>query len=368
MPRERAIIPAAKALYDGIAAFNGDFEDAAYAVYFDVQSVINRYATGAILDPDGKVKRVVPVRNLREVLTQAGDTVQRLYVGPDYRHAYGRDGVTPLSPYARFLNEQITLATYRIVLAHGRYMRQRLPDDLIRWLEGAQYTPGPVYEQRRNPPPTYEPAHTWVDARGYRLSDRIWQASLSARIKIDTILAQGIREGTASIDLAFMLADYVLPNRQAVITRRPYGRKVQADAMRLARSEIARAANAASLQASRDNPFVRGVDYVLSHSHKLDPGDPCEAHATIWLDGTRRKDPYPSEKRVPVPVQDSHPNCICHLRAGEVVPTQEMIAELRSLRGQGAPPPVTPISTERYLTMLLGPFLVAMIWREVMAS
>ncbi|PJF23673.1 MAG: hypothetical protein CUN53_21700, partial [Phototrophicales bacterium] len=41
----------------------------------------------------------------------------------------------------------------------------------------------------------YEPAHTWVDPKGYRLSDRIWRTGEITRQRIDALIAEGIREG-----------------------------------------------------------------------------------------------------------------------------------------------------------------------------
>lgn len=268
----------------------------------ELQPVADR-ATGILIrsaDPTGKIP---PIRQ-GQTLSDIGNLIQRFFVGSDFRQAYGADGVAPLAAYPRLLNLALAEVQARVVVSHSKFMRRNLPDDLIRWL-----TARLSREQfESNPLATYEPSHSWVDPRGYRLSDRIWQTSIVTRTKVDGLLLEGMRTGRSSLDMAKSLERFILPTRAVFRTSKPYGADASFDAMRLARTEITRAHSMASLAAGLGNPFVDGWDFALSARHPR--FDICDKLATISMTGKRIRDPYPITSPVPIPVRDTHPQCV----------------------------------------------------------
>jgi hypothetical protein len=296
----------------------------------------------------------------RRVMVNIGDAVERFFVGEDYRQAFGSDGVTPLAEFPRILNYWLVWAQTEVVNAHARFMNKRLPDDLFRWLEGAQL---PVHEQFIvNPLATYEAAHTWVDPNGYRLSDRIWRCGVATRTKIDLLLQQGIANGFSALEIAAALEAYLQPTRTGIRTLKPYGEKFMPDgasfdAMRLARTEITRAHSQASLAASQANPFVTGVDWALSASHpKIDI---CDSLATIGMSGERLKEPYPKDGSVKIP--PAHPHCLCNTRPFVGVKNTDVIAALRAQRDTFQPAPMTPAQPRNFMRFLIGDSLVSLV-------
>ena len=307
--------------------------------------------------PDGTY--VIPPSSENRVLDEAGTLVQRFFVGSDLRHPYGSDGVTPLAPYPRILNQWLAWVTYKVVQTHTQYMKKRLPADIERWLNVRLSR-----EQfNQNPLAGYEAPHTWIDPKGYRLSDRIWQTSIETRRKIDALIADGIRNGRSAIDMSKDLEAFLLPNRAGLKTDKPYGTKASFDAMRLGRSEIARAHSYASLAAGRANPFVDGWEWAESLQHPK--FDVCDKLATIDSTGKRVRDPYPINGNCPVVVQDSHPQCICVNYTSVSQKPADVIAQLREQMEQGEPAPLTPIDTFDFVKLLIGSYLTSIIFREI---
>jgi hypothetical protein len=238
----------------------------------------------------------------------------------------------------------------KVVDAQARFMRARLPDDVLQWL--TRGLPAPTTEMS-NPLANYQPAHTWVDARGYRLSDRIWQTSIATRSRIDALLADGIRSGRSAFDMARDLEPFLLPNRANLRTNKPYGTNASFDAMRLARSEISRAHSWATYVSGAFNPFADGLDWALSARHpKIDI---CDKFATIGMDGSRIREPYPMNAGfVPLVLVDSHPQCLCVNRLYASLSTGEVVEQLRQQMKTGAPPPLTPANRLPLLQLILG--------------
>ncbi len=118
-----------------------------------------------------------------------------------------------------------------------------------------------------NPLAEYDPPHLWVDPNGYRLSDRVWRTAGETRRKVDAMVDEGIRQGRGALALSRDLEEYLHPGRQIVRTKAPYGTDASYDAMRLARTEITRAASKAHEAAALDNPFVTGLKWKLSPQH-----------------------------------------------------------------------------------------------------
>lgn len=291
-------------------------------------------------------------------------------VYPDGRSPFAEDGVTPLSPYAREINEAIANVTVAVVMGHHKYIRRRMPDDIMAWLQ-APTTDRIVSEQsvvfnaifRPNPLANYERAHTWVDPNGYRLSDRVWRASQSTRDKVDRLITEAIRQGRGSQEIAADLERFLLPNRQNLRTRAPYGTDASYDAMRIARTEIARAHAEASLVSAQSNPFVSGMDWMLSPVHGC--CDICDEFATIRA-GERIKEPYPIGSS-PLPVVDTHPQCMCSIMPAPItVSRDEIINELRASIERGRRPNPTPAAPIVFLNSLLGEALVRQFAMEIM--
>lgn len=154
---------------------------------------------------------------------------------------------------------------------------------------------------------TVDPIFTWLDERGYNLSDRIWNISEATSAQIDALLNEAISSGMQSTTLAKRLEQFLLPGRHLPQTTTPYGTTGSYNARRLARTEITRANSMATKAASIANSFVERMYYNLSNSHVAD-GDICEEYAAI-SDANDGYDPA----SCPVPGADSHPNCMCYL-------------------------------------------------------
>ena len=314
--------------------------------------VVNRIRN-ALLQLSGGEDRPIPLRLKNTLLIQAGEYVSRYFVGEDGRSAYR--GVQPLSPYATALNKWLEWVQVKTVGSHQAFMLRVLASepDILRWLASApEQSQLPVQEVfRPNPLAEYEPAHTWVDPNGYRLSDRIWRVSTRTRDKIDAILTEGIREGKGSLEIAKSVERFLLPSRAPLRTKKPYGTDASFDAMRLARTEIARAQAQASLAAANTNPFVTGMDFALSASHPR--VDICDKLATIGMDGERLKEPYPKEES-PIPIKDTHPLCLCNLRPSVAQSIPQVIEQLRTeMRNRLIPPP-NPVAFAALLRSMLG--------------
>jgi hypothetical protein len=344
-------LPGKRTLYSAQRGFKDAFNATLVPVTQRLGGILMGYA-----DSTGKI----PQRVTQQALVAVGDPVQRVFVGNDFRSPFGMDGYTPLADYPYLLNYWLAKVTYDAVKPHSDYMQANLPQDIQAWLRRRTT----VSEFTSNPRAQYDAPHTWVGPNGYTLSGRIWQTSVNTRVKIDKLLADGIRTGRSARDMANDLEQFLQPNRAAFRTQRPYGQDASADAMRLARSEITRAHSSASLAASQANPFVVSQDWALSASHPK--FDICDGLATIGMTGDRIKEPYPLTGYVPLPVIDSHPHCLCNSRPGPLADMDTVIADLRAMMGRGEPPPVTPIDPWWFVKFLLGSFLASLIANEVM--
>jgi hypothetical protein len=286
------------------------------------------------------------------LLTAIGDRIQRLYVGSDSRSAYAEDGVSPLSPYATALNEAFVEVIATTVLRYQTQLRNSLPDDLFQRLALAR-SPNVVAENLKGLTQgfiTFETPHTWLDDRGFNLSDRIWRISLDTRQRIDTLVSQGIRQGWSAAKLSRELETYLIPDA-TVPTKLPYGRSASFPAMRLARTEIARAGNEASLISLKLHPYYSKVDIV--RSGRGDPKCPiCAAHATISIGGSRTQEPYSLNDVPKVPL---HPHCMCHIAPN----TDEDSLNSERIRATllNDEPFANPASGSYFISLLLGSVL-----------
>lgn len=259
---------------------------------------------------------VIPVKNTRAVQLAIGAIVENIFIGTN-RQTGEREPfmirntrVVPLSPYMVVLWDAIEDVTSLAVEQHATIMRRYSHPDVVRMVDSIKNTA--VIET--NPFAQYEPAHTWVDSNGYRLSDRVWNTSNTTRRRLDAFLEQSIREGKSAIRMSKELEQFMLPGVN-LRTKRPYGTDASYEAMRLARTETTRAHAKASETAALANEFVDGINVVLSHSHPK--RDICDVAAAA---SPFPKDDIPSEYAIPL-----HPHCLCHY-------TYEIVSDIATVR------------------------------------
>lgn len=250
--------------------------------------------------------------------------------------------VQPLSPYMRILWRSIEAATAVPVEQQAAIMRRYLTPDLIVRLALAnrEGVASPVREQgepfRPNPLARYDAPHTWLDPNGYRLSDRIWRTASNTRRRVDMFLEEGIAQGRSARDIAADLEQFLQPGRQLKRTTTPYGTDASYDAMRLARTEVSRAAASAAQASAAMNPFVSGLKWNLSPQHPC-----CDICDTYAAGG-----PYPVDNP---PTMPAHPHCLCFWTYELVDDPHEVVAALQE----------EARSTRRELTALVGPVQMA---------
>lgn len=300
-----------------------DNERAMTALFRDLHTRIMGHVNRAATGEDGTIPLQDSPALRNAVSLEVLKTFQGI-TGP-YTTALGR--VMPASPYMAILWTNIEEATRLAVAQHAGIMRRKLKNapNVIAHLESRRLNPlvatRQVQEQTvpRRPFLDYDPAHRFVDARGYRLSDRIWDTSAVTRRKVDQLLAEMIAEGRGARDIAREFEQFLLPGRKLKRTNKPYGTNASYDAMRLTRTEIPAAHSRAQRMAASMNPFVEQYNIVLSRSHPV--RDICD---TAVEGGPYRWDD-PGAPHVPL-----HPFCLCNERnvvQGEV---SDLITDLRA--------------------------------------
>lgn len=333
------------------SGFRKDWDLALRLRLTEVFVLLARY-TGA----DG----TIPVNQSDTVVRQAGDIIQRAFVGANLRASFDGQGHA-LAAFPRLLTQYAAQGQGHIILSHARDIQHRLKNapELIQWLTTAAPDLADIREARDI---RYDPFREWIDPRGYGLSERIWQSSIRTRLRMDALLASGIREGHASLNMAKDLEQFLLPSRKPLRTRRPYGTDVSYDAMRLARTEISRALATATHQAAADNPFVDRIDWSLSISHPK--RDICDTLATLDGRGGRLKDAY-TIAEAPLPVVDSHPQCLCYTLPVVTQTPAQVVSDLRRDFFQRNPAPVTPLAGRNYFRLLLGAGLGYLTYQQL---
>lgn len=298
-----------------------------------------------------------------------GNEVSALFAPRGSRNPFGRDGVTAQAPFPAVLNRWYANVVYRAIKPHTDWMTKNVPADIQQALRRRvqvrrESYVGEVANPLKglfvgNPLAQYDPMHTWVDPNGYVLSQRIWRAGEATRSKIDRLLTDFIQQGTGSLEMSRVLEQFLLPGRELLRTRKPYGTDASYDAMRLARTEIAHAANQAAAIAAYTNPYVETID--VARSRWGDPTCPiCPQHATIGINGERLRPAYPkSSFRIP----PFHPHCLCRIQSnvGDFDQVNQRLREWSELEN---PPPLdtpTPLDWASLLLLLLGAALYGLI-------
>lgn len=145
------------------------------------------------------------------------------------------------------------------------------------------------------------------------LSERIWADTKGMEKDIDYIIARGIAEKKSAYELAKDLQTYLDPDAKKDwewSNVYPNTRKqIDYNAQRLARTSINHAFFNANMKSYAKNPFVEGVEWMLSDSHferQIKPFGPdvCDEYAKH--DEGLGTGVFPVDK-VPLP----HPMCLC---------------------------------------------------------
>jgi len=325
---------------------------------------------------------VIPISRKEAVVREAGGILQRMFIGYNGQ-PFADDGVTATAPYPQLLNKWYVLTVTGVVKQHHNWMKRHIPEDVFNALRWRRSRPIPVKVAeaanpflrhegesvedhikrladlrifRPNPLAEYDPMHTWVDPNGYRLSDRIWNTSDTARNQLNNLIRDAINQGMPAEKLAKLIEQFLDPERAALRTQKPYGRDGSFDAMRLARTEISRAHAQAAFIAAYLNPYTKGVDWALSPSHPK--RDVCDSRATIGMGGERLKDSYPFESAQLPP---AHPHCLCRvqsdMRDDPATVTAQLKAILDDAQAQYLEPYLTPAAIDEFILSLLGPIL-----------
>lgn len=335
---------------------------------------------GLILLRESDSEGNIPVNRADDVVSRAGSIIQSVFV-VDGRVSF-REGV-PVSAYARALMAEIAMVTIEVVSAHERYMKAVMPLDVQMMLAVRQSrTIGELADMRvgyeaddhhvriieqdeglspddiarlrlfdPNPLSEYERAHTWVDPNGYVLSQRIWNTSIETRRKLDAFMYDMIQRGVGSQSMVRQLEQFLLPGRAKIRTRKPYGTDASYDAMRLARTEIARAHNQAAWVSAFLNPYVDKIRMRRSSSGQSDcPICPTYAGA-VGGEGI-------VYSVYSVQVAPYHPHCMCYSVPEVADSPQAVTANLRSMlvdaERRHLQPFMTPLAASTFVDMLLS--------------
>jgi hypothetical protein len=229
----------------------------------------------------------------------------------------------PLSPFAAIIQQGVRESIAITVEQQTAILRQvtRGADDVYQYLTGGR----PFFTSTvppASPRGFYDPFHRFVDPNGYRLSDRIWNASVSTRSRVNKLLDYHIAKGTSAVDMAKELERFLTPGASVQFTNTPYGTEGSYAARRLARTEITAEAGRATVNASIANPFVEGVRWALSRSHRC--CDICDDYAT---GGDNADGVYEPDK---VPTYPAHPHELCNLQPVAVASRADVVNKIRA--------------------------------------
>lgn len=154
---------------------------------------------------------------------------------------------------------------------------------------------------------TVEALHDFIAADGLKLSDRLWRLTAATKRKVEETIQQAIIKGESSRETAQKL---ITPSGQVgsdvadILTQRAPGNVVHS-ALRISRTELARANNEGFLRTGEKISVVAGNRWNLTGSHPR--VDICDTYATQDVDGLGaggyKSGNYPSM---------AHPECMCY--------------------------------------------------------
>lgn len=271
-------------------------------------------AIAATLSRHAGVDNRVAAYRLETIRREIARHVQQTMLGgPDASgvltpYSVVHNEVRPRSVYFRTLWTAMRAAAAVSVEKQADLMRRYLPPDLVRLFEMATLSPfDTAVQEDESDLPTqglgpdfgqgYDPLHRWIGQDGKQLSDRIWNATGDMGRKLDLYLTQAITRGESVQQMARDLEQYLVPGRKSRVDT-PWG-NMSADAMRLARTEVASAGHRADYAAARLNPLVETYSPFTAPRHQC--CDEC--------DDEERGGPYPVDDPTHLPT--FHPNCIC---------------------------------------------------------
>lgn len=157
-----------------------------------------------------------------------------------------------------------------------------------------------------------EIAQTQMEAKlpdGLTLSERIWNLDYSQ--DITRMVENGLLNHLNPEQIASQLDGFLLPGRE-VTTLTPYGRSLNFDAMRLARTEVMKSAAETQKEVLQNTPWITGL---LWDAEGEKPCDECEGYAgEVYAEGE-------------VPDYPPHPQCECVL-VPQTMPNEEWDAAM----------------------------------------
>ena len=167
--------------------------------------------------------------------------------------------------------------------------------------------------------------------KGLRVSDRIWKVSQNAKASLRSFVQTGVATGRGTIDIAKDLQRYVKTDIRTLATDYPNMMKrvgmksripkdLSYEALRLVRTEKAKAYNEGVYARGRVNPSYQGVKWMLSDAHPVE--DICDTLAEQDLYGMGAG-VYPEGQEPVVP----HPNCLC-FTVPVLLPMEDMVDKL----------------------------------------
>lgn len=133
-----------------------------------------------------------------------------------------------------------------------------------------------------------------------RLSELVYNNRQKGIRKVQAIIRQGLRDGLNQKEIGKLVLKWINPNT-------PGGSKYAA--RRLARTEIGNAFHRSSIEQYKVQPWVNGVKWNLSGTHKDKKSDACDDYANSvhyrkGEPGVFKPDQVPGKP---------HPQCMCYL-------------------------------------------------------
>lgn len=114
-----------------------------------------------------------------------------------------------------------------------------------------------------------------VYEKGWSLSKQIWKQGTKINQDINSIIAKGVTLNKSTYEIAKDLERYVNPSaRKDWEWSKVYpgtNRKIDYNAQRLARTLVSHAYEQSIINTTRNNPFVKGIRWLTSNSHRVCP-------------------------------------------------------------------------------------------------